>query len=177
MLSPIYGLIRLRREADRESYGASDLCDARRQSIVHSVRYSHAGIRMSCTRRTRMAWWRRLGALFVAACIVLGPLEALAIPDTHDGDTIASHLAAPEHSDATLPHAPTSDRSDAPGAPLSSSEHSTHVDHCVHGHLLGAPQRSESSSWIVACDAAECSVPRLHESVGPAPQQRPPIDG
>ena len=177
MPSAIYGLVRLRREADRGSYGAADLCDARRQSILYIVRCPPAGIRMSCTRRTHIAWWRRLVALFAAACIVLGPLEALAIPDTHDGDAIASHLAAPEHSDATLPHAPTSDRRDAPGAPLQSSEHSTHVDHCVHGHLLGAPQRNDSSSWIVARDAAEFSVPGLHESVGPAPQQRPPIDG
>ena len=53
------------------------------------------------SQHTQIAWWRRLGAFFAAACIVLGPLEALAIPDTRDGDAIASHLAAPEHSDAT----------------------------------------------------------------------------
>ena len=127
-------------------------------------------------RTVRNACVRRLTALLVAVCIVAGPVEA-AIPDVHDGDApAASHGGQPVQTaaEATSP-APLSDtRGSQNGTPA--SEHTTHVDHCAHGHAAGiADARSTSApvDWHMAGAIGELA--QLHESVVLSPRQRPPI--
>ena len=129
------------------------------------------------SRTVRNACVRRLTALLVAVCVVAGPVEAFAVPDVHDGDApAASHAGQPVQTAAqrTSP-APLSGKGGSQsGTPA--SEHTTHVDHCAHGHVAGiADARSASASvdWHVASAIGELA--QLHESVVLSPRQRPPI--
>ena len=134
---------------------------------------------MRAANGIRHAWPRRLVALLAVVSMLFAPLEAVAIPDVHDGDgqaQAAAELSGGVHSPAESDEAHVGDPQScrSPGAPLPG--HSTHVDHCVHGHTftpLDASASREVGDWPAGGVAGENDA--LHESADPAPRLRPPI--
>lgn len=128
----------------------------------------------------RQSWLRRLMALLSVACVLFAPLEAVAVPDVHDGDgqaqaatragAVTAHSVMAAHA-AQLGDAPSCPSPDAP-----IPEHSSHVDHCAHGHTfapIGVVAVRAPGEWPAGGVVGENDAP--HESLDPAPHLRPPI--
>ena len=111
----------------------------------------------------------RRGASFLAMLGVLSASVEIAVPEVHEGDVAtetAAWIQTSQPSDDAPPHAPAGD---------SGLNHTAHLDHCAHSHLLDAGRK--------VCYTAVASNPRipfLLHAVRPAsisltPDQRPPI--
>ncbi len=130
---------------------------------------------------TQDGWLRLVTALLAAVCLLVSPLEALAVPDVHDGDLAAIGHAATERQAGVAGSGPVQQQSESVPQPGSQSRdtlpsgHTTHVDHCVHGHLPGlmdvrlSPLPPNHLTSVIGDPA------QLHESVVLSPLQRPPI--
>lgn len=124
-------------------------------------------------RRSSLA--RRGWALVVGLAFASAFFET-AVPDIHDGDASIVSLGQGAV-DAHLPEpslAPTDTRNPAP-APGGAPSHSTHVDHCAHGHTANTAfgfEMPTPTDWRHA--RPNCAAATL-ASIARGPQPRPPI--
>ena len=120
-------------------------------------------------------WLRRLTALLAAACFLIAPVEAFAVPDVHDGDVPAANHGA--GSESTLDDStPDLNSDNGPRNEAPASDHTTHVDHCAHGHSAATASAQAPGvplDWHIS--GAIGDLASLHESVVLSPRQRPPI--
>ncbi|MEO7682750.1 MAG: hypothetical protein ABIU86_02335 [Gemmatimonadaceae bacterium] len=89
---------------------------------------------------------RRLTAVLVVTSVLGGPVEFL-IPDAHDGDAFAAEQTETGH-----PQSRDGD-TDRPANP----NHTVHVDHCAHGHLIS---NVESAPKLVRADIVAAAFGR-----------------
>lgn len=141
----------------------------------------------------RRQWMRRFTALLAVACLLAASVEAMALPDIHDGHatpTAPSEVAEARSLSATL-HAnadgqreassahvaqeqrgPDQTRPQAPPAP----GHTSHAEHCAHGHVLALAWIELQQPADAGADGRRVVEPApLHESVDRSPSRRPPI--
>lgn len=109
---------------------------------------------------------RRIAAVIAALCVVSTQLE-VSLPDAHDGDATASHMAgAGTHEEPS--RAPTE-------TPASHSTHAVHVDHCAHAHVFASCAPLEATRMLASNSDAPATATPLLASVTAAPHSRPPI--
>ena len=108
-------------------------------------------------------------------CFGFGVLEAVIIPDVHDGDGQESGAVA-EHSGTGVRVSQAPDDGSCPAPQFPSPKHSTHVDHCTHGHLLAVASPTSERPADQPLDArGRWDYESQYQSADPALLSRPPI--
>jgi hypothetical protein len=115
----------------------------------------------------------RAVALFTLLAALLMPFEML-IPDVHDGDASASQLAVGlEAGDVAA--AMSGEDGTSGHAPAPETTHTSHLEHCTHGHLISISRTERMPEPQPACEGVEDAFsPRLTSVSLPTPL-RPPI--